>query len=952
MHLETVVEAPYAARYVNAQLTCLHENATRFLEESPLALREENKFTIPSVSKSSPQCDSLFQARFSAPKLDFICNHDALLTLTFEHGEFLSEGHRVRINAGAKVGFRVMFETREAGSNLCIDGYIPMIKVVILDLDSARLDSITPTDGQNALLGYLREYLSLLHAAGNDVLYLLPQFSAELKIGINFALVDGFSKNCVWQKSICGITAEQCNSHLASLWLNAAMLLRSGVPARVTDRQLYSLAELVVEDIELSYRLRFGTPRVHILCTQEVVLCFDIDELEFVRGPSISGASARKYTDWKVAFLVDVLQERDSEGNLVQIILNYANARYVRGLSEYRGVQVTTTSDIHHRDLIIEFLSTKYFDILRSAGYHTLYSRDSRSNVIWKIVQDYTERVAETLDVATSGSPDDASSHDTIHHAKMYGFDQVVAISQRSLNVQLSMLSHALLQSWAYGDAFSASFKPLSVRLLSDNRAIVWINLLNGKLKTLRDGKPRNDAPSHEFKNWLVAFEVDLKLCTQAELERHYSSACHESAAYKRHGNKADRHLQHICLDFSTARYIHDHSSYQDLTTSSSEDGRSMLMKVEAIVCIERETQQQYLPAISKHGLNVLLSVPVFKPGPFLPSYALTSIAFQVYSRDEVTRFNWMEVTAGMEPIVVILGMTGSQPLPPTPRLQYSTNWIARKGFSHGTICISYAAFRERVLSLLAKVNAQTSFIPIVNNESADFFGSMVLRAWENSDRHKNLPATFQPPDANHKAYHFEHTEKRVMSFGGDAEIDADQKIFCTTENFAELPTTLEQGDLTIRVHGSTRLAFSVTAESADQLRDFKEIFRASSSENWSNKITVETIEGGVKINIADSSDPKVSESKMVGSKLGDPKELLAKAFPPKIDFGDLLAEIRAFEGAWDYCCPPAAPYSLARPTFNADGDLVFELRAQYPGSRAGARREGSPKSSSSHRGS
>ncbi|KAI9068126.1 hypothetical protein FKP32DRAFT_1672524 [Trametes sanguinea] len=967
MRLDTI-GVTYAARYVNAQLACLHENATKFREQNPQEVIDDNQrlyaladFTIPQGNTPARRAEPLFHARFKAPKLNFVCGHDALLTLTFEEGEFLAnsarghEGDRMKIQANSTAEFRVAFEAREAGSNLHIDGYIPMIKVVILNLKSARMESLTPTECQDALLRYLTEYLNVLHEAGNDVLYLLPQFSAEAKLAIDFTPRDQSSKDCKWQKSICGITVEECNSHLASLWLNAAMLLRSGIVVKDADRRLCSLAEFVMEDAEISYRIRFGPPHVHILCAREVVVYLNIDELEFFRGPSVSASSARKYTSWRVAFLVGVLQERDSGGQVVAISLDCPNARYVHGLSDYGGIQVTgtTTNDVHHRDLIIDFLSTKYFDILRSVNHHTVYSRNNRSEAIWRILQESTAEAEEPTVLAASGPyPDDVSYHDTVHHAKMYEFDQVIAISQHSLNVQLSTLSHALLRSWSYGEAFSASFNSGSVRLLSGNRAIIWVNLASGKMKTLRDGRPSTDptSPSHEFKNWLVAFEVGMKLCTQAELERHSSSACHDTIAYKKHGNKPDRHLEHICLDLSSARYIHDHSYYQDLNASCNvEDGRSRLLKIDAVVWY---LTQHYFPAVAKHGFNVLSSIPVFKAGPSLPSYALTSVSFQVYSKDEVTRSNWMQVSAGSEPILVILGMTGSRPLPPT-RLQYSTNWIAQppRGVSHGTICISYEAFKQRLLDLLAKVNAQTSFIPIADNEALDFFGSLTLRAWENSDRHKRLSAAFQPPDSAHpREYHFEHTEKRVMSFGGDVEIDADQKIFCTTENFAELPTTLERGELNIKIHGTTKLSFSVTAESADQLKDLKEIFRASASANWSNKISIETIEGGVKVNTADSSDPKVIESKMVGKKLGDPKDLLSKAFPPKIHLDDVLAEIRAFEGTWDYCYPPAAPYSLARPTFNADGDLVFELRVPRAGHHLGEHRGISHRAYVSHR--
>ncbi len=73
----------------------------------------------------------------------------------------------------------------------------------------------------------------------------------------------------------------------------------------------------------------------------------------------------------------------------------------------------------------------------------------------------------------------------------------------------------------------------------------------------------------------------------------------------------------------------------------------------------------------------------VWKSGTSLPSYTLTSVAFQVYSKVEITRHNWAHVTPGQEPIVVF-GMTGFRPLP-SNHLDYSTGWVVQgnKGISH-----------------------------------------------------------------------------------------------------------------------------------------------------------------------------------------------------------------------------------------------------------------------------
>lgn len=54
----------------------------------------------------------------------------------------------------------------------------------------------------------------------------------------------------------------------------------------------------------------------------------------------------------------------------------------------------------------------------------------------------------------------------------------------------------------------------------------------------------------YEFRDWRVAFEVDLKMCSQSELEGATSTTYTSSQQYERHGHMADRELRHIYLDF------------------------------------------------------------------------------------------------------------------------------------------------------------------------------------------------------------------------------------------------------------------------------------------------------------------------------------------------------------------------------------------------------------------
>lgn len=81
-----------------------------------------------------------------------------------------------------------------------------------------------------------------------------------------------------------------------------------------------------------------------------------------------------------------------------------------------------------------------------------------------------------------------------------HGFDHISAVSQASINAWYKSLwsvassskstADSLLARFAYEQYFSTSFQAPTIRLLSDNKAIVWIHLQDGWLKTLKNWAP------------------------------------------------------------------------------------------------------------------------------------------------------------------------------------------------------------------------------------------------------------------------------------------------------------------------------------------------------------------------------------------------------------------------------------------------------------------------------
>ncbi|KAH9854755.1 hypothetical protein C2E23DRAFT_726184 [Lenzites betulinus] len=939
--------APHAVRYLNAQLIVLHENARRCLEEHPQARREDNQqfyalaeFAIqrPGVVSYAPsKSESLFYACFTPPKLQFICDHDALLTFTVQEGHIVIDGQKanrldvVELQPGLSVSYRVGFETRKIiGNDTKIGDRNSVIELMILDLKHATISSIEPeqTFGRNTLLRYLNQYINLLHDAGNHVLFSLPHFGrAENEMVISYSLMES-ALEIDWLDSVYGVSVQQIDAYMSSLWLKSAMLAYGSISGDATEADLNErcFAEVSCHENGNFFRIKFGAPHVKVLCSKEVVLQFDIDEVEFWEHDDFSAEPVRKYTKWKISVVVNVLQGRGVDEHVVRIVYDLTNARYHDGLSVYAGID---EEDEEYRETIIAFFVEEYLEILHGAGYHILYEHDARWESIKKLKFESVEDADGSWWSLDSGDSNGVSSRETIQRAKMYGFDQVVAISQGSINTQFTAqwanASATLFHSWAYEQCFSTVFKAPSIQLLSNDRAIIWVSLASGSLKALRDWAPCSEGDPYEFRDWRIAFEVNLKMCTQSEFEGGASATFVRSLAYERHGKHDNRELNHIYMDLRHAEYLHEYSTYPDIRTDG-EDSRAIILKLQAVIYY---LTQHYFLQLCAEGMSVISSVPVWKTGNSLPSYALTSVAFHVYTRVEVARHNWAHVPAGMEPIVVVLGMTGFRPLP-AAQLEFSTCWIvqANRGFSHGTLSIARRVFiEERLLALLSNVNALTTLIPLMVDPLLGFHG-VRLKKWAEHEQRKDRPSKWQLQQSEEGClkYIWEHCEEwRYKTEGSGDMMNATHGISCITRNYVELPTAVKQGAMHIKVGGKVELslALQTTGKTAKS-------YNASSSVSWSTNVTVHTVGSSVKVNTFGSHDPVFAKASFTdggAGKFRSPMDMLRDAFPDKVGLEELVNEIHAFEGAWDYCYPPAVPYSLASPVFNDDGDLLFELR-------------------------
>lgn len=231
---------------------------------------------------------------------------------------------------------------------------------------------------------------------------------------------------------------------------------------------------------------------------------------------------------------------------------------------------------------ILDFVEREYLAVLESAGYLILHDTGraaSLSSVQLAMQRIDTTTITESFEEFTETT--EASWSDVISGSDLQGFDQLSAVSQGSINSRFCQMHEAarrsqswmsMLAKWSYEDYFSATFEPLTIYLLSNNRALLWVHLTEGYLRPLIDMKPSTEyvalsrfiyhgpvdglhrVEPYDFEDLRLAFEVRLDMLDGAAIEatstEWYSNAS-ASPMYKLHANQTDRILRYLCFNTS-----------------------------------------------------------------------------------------------------------------------------------------------------------------------------------------------------------------------------------------------------------------------------------------------------------------------------------------------------------------------------------------------------------------
>ncbi|THH28534.1 hypothetical protein EUX98_g5660 [Antrodiella citrinella] len=972
--------APHAEHYLNAQLGALWENAVECVSHHGKGLKpsdnQKYSFSLAEyyygkhrAKGQASKADMMFYASFDKPRIEFICNHDAIIHLTLKEGHYNTDFARAtdsRVSAvhehnhsfnNVQASFRVSFGiTGLRGKDGKIGGGNHVIKLFTFDFQKARMISIESNEeiGKQAISFYLLHYLHFLSNAGHHVLFSLPDFDDDtLSISIDFSTM---SNATVPVNEISGVSVEKVNAFLSTAWLKSAMLAASHQTS--TDVKA-ALAEYrstsSVHGSDVHFHVKLGAPRVKALCDQEVIMYFTIDDLYIYDGDDFTVEPRQSFQNWEIAVLINVVTTSEEEGNVTRCRLDFETGRYVRHYCTFPGLDEGNAEVVRVWTRVVEFFTTEYFDILESAQYNVVYHHDHRwpkpapipsiggfgtgygegeididiatVDASW---DETTEVLDDGLGVSTGVITGDAGWKEISEKVDMDGFDQIMAISQGGIIAHFLTLWNnsrtsveASLVKWAYDDYFEATFKPMTMRLLSNGRAIVWIHLQEGFLRTLRNWLPWSEGTKYSFEDWSLAFEVDIKMCDHAELHEMASwwyTKFEGSVAYKEHGTYSDRVLKHIYLDFRSAEFVHEFSSFEGLFQSYD---KRPIDKVQAIVTY---IKNHYFEQITSSGYHILNTIPVWKTGSTPPSYGLTSITYHVYCKHVLERHTWGAFSKADEPVIILLGMTGFRPLP-SLTLKFSTNWIAQaiKGVSYGTVSLSKRVFmEERLLTLLARINALTTIVPLFAGVDNGAW-RLELTTWAKHEIRKSRACNWVAVqgEGGLLKYKWEHRDEwNYEHEGSDHITNGRYTTSCITKNYLEIPTTFNKGALEIKLQGNATVTMGYKGVSGT--------WGTQASARWSTSLVIRSDAGGIRVDLVGSATPVFSQSESetkTAVVYTDPETLLKSQLPGTVELSEVINELKTFEGAWHTCYPGLSAYELTQPLFNAKGDLLFKLR-------------------------
>ncbi|KAI0720522.1 hypothetical protein C8T65DRAFT_633326 [Cerioporus squamosus] len=912
------LNARLALDYLNSQLVANHDAAAKrfqaFTDHSKL--QEEHKLSYAwadYTTKLRGGGSGALRFSFGTPSVSFICDHDALLQLNIKAVRGGSKD--IPSTKSFNVTYRVATEWRAIiGKDEKVGDHESRIRLLVFDLEDATLVQYPKEQWfSGELKRHLTAYLRSLQAGGHHVLFVPPEFDAnDLRAPICFSLSGPEDESDQKPEhplgDINGFTTKMINDYLSLLWYTCAYVARErGEGSKsVWDSSLAEYRTWLKTDYSSDWHsfLKFGAPRVEILCAREVILYFPLTAVSFYHRDQINGKDFKERTDpryagWTIAVIVNVTAS--AAGVKLQLETGRCSVQY----STFDPVPALE----HEQALmaLIEFFNEEYLNIVGKTRLQYLFYklRDDQIRVGGWSTSMESDGSWWMLERGT-GSSGSSILDTTIRHTNMHGFDVVFAISQTSINMQLraGLSRHPKFFPRWDRSGFVIEVKSVNVRILNNRKAIVVVNILEGSLDSLLNANLKlvPEPKALSFGECRLAFEVPL-----ARKDENTST-------------KGDS-LARIYLDLERAELSAAGTFFDPEDFFHGERVHAVRMTL-----IDR-VNKIYLKNLVNERLHVLATVPVHSVGTSTSFYKLSSMTYMTYSVDEGELGAAAEGRA--EQMLFVLGMTGRNALPHLESFIPSSRWIIHgsSSFSHGTFAVSSQAFTSRLYALLAEVNKLTTLVPVSPSAKADPNADMVQQ-WATHPDFRDQSCEWSPVGSDGDRYEWKYSRDwSLREQGTKVSVKGEYSILCVTENELEIPdlAVLMNGDsLEVRMSGVIRLRIGSTrAENS---------WSTESAASWAVTLALNAdSEGAVKIDI-DGLDnirhpPPKATFRRGNFNIPDAYKILEKHLPSKDDFTNVLQEFAELQGVWKYYRPSVDMFTLCSPTVNNDGDLLFELR-------------------------
>ncbi|TBU62384.1 hypothetical protein BD310DRAFT_974549 [Dichomitus squalens] len=956
--ISDTLEARLAIDFLNAQLSVNYDAALqRYALYQDAVSTEDRRNSYAWARFNSRQKGrnaATLEFAFRKPRLSFVCDHDGLLTLEIKHATLVTHERDGAISRTPLTHwhdttrtFRITSERRTiVGNDAKVGDRESRIHMLVFDLEHAKpVPHINHRDMHleeqakeyAELDKYLLGYLKALQSAGHHVLFLAPEFDEdEFRSPTRFSLT---SENPPELHDIAGFTAPMINRYLSLLWYTSAFVAqqRKGFGQAMWDQTtcLAGYHSWLSPGHEAEWHSSFiisQPPRATVLCGREVILYFTLSQISFyysadyTEGIVVRSEADYGDEDWTIALVVDVTAS--STGMTIRA----DTARYASRFSNYSDV---SEEHIAARDMLITFFVEQYFKLVAGTRLQHLI-RSVRNEVI--VTRSTVDSDGSWWMLERDSKFGSTALDSTIRHTKMHGFDVVVAISQTSINAQLrTRLSRIQeLLRWERSDCL-IEIKSVSVRLVyldeplltesERSRAIVTVHVSEGSLMSLVNNRLElmpQDQP-YRFGECRLAFEVNLRSREHSQLHNpNYSPKPYSYPLYE----PTDYALHHIYLNLEHAQHSPEYSTFDESwDLDGFIDHRVQMTVVDRIL-------KEYLPELMSHGAHVIASVPIYNHEAAPAFYRLTSMAFRTYSDANVAIRDEAEASSSRpEQILFVLGMTASGVLPNIKTFKPSARWVvhASAGFSHGTFAISRSTFHLRLHSLLARVNALTTLVPVSPSYDGMGGGRDIVQQWAKHKDFSSQSCDWKAVDSDDNLtadkFEWQYTREWNMSEEGTRlAVKGNYFVSCTTHNELELPdvTMLSSGSLEVRMSGTIKLRIASTRTD--------NTWSTESSAFWKVSINIKTAGRGiVKVEVDGIDNVKQLPPKTVirrgSAEIPDAYQILQANLPQKEDFADVLKELEELQGAWKYYYPGTSAFALCSPMFNFDGDLLFELR-------------------------